>query len=190
MSNRAVVVLRGEVVSGTIWITQVFGLVTLFYRSLHLQNSESDPAVIQGEIKGLTQGLHGFHIHQFGDSTNGCITAGPHFNPFGKTHGGPNVSFEGFQNHDQQLFSSLRSVTSEISETLRPGPTESPRSTSPTVWSPCTEPTPSSDDHWLCMPERTIWDRESATRPRSRRRPATLVRAPPVESSLSPPRSD
>uniref|UniRef100_A0A8R1I3E4 Superoxide dismutase [Cu-Zn] n=1 Tax=Caenorhabditis japonica TaxID=281687 RepID=A0A8R1I3E4_CAEJA len=74
MSNRAVAVLRGDVVSGTIWITQ---------------SSENEPATIQGEIKGLTPGLHGFHVHQYGDSTNGCISAGPHFNPLGKTHGGP-----------------------------------------------------------------------------------------------------
>jgi Cu-Zn family superoxide dismutase len=33
--------------------------------------------------------LHGFHIHQFGDLSNGCVTAGPHYNPFGNTHGGP-----------------------------------------------------------------------------------------------------
>ncbi|RCN29757.1 copper/zinc superoxide dismutase [Ancylostoma caninum] len=75
MSNRAVAVLRGDAgVTGTVWFSQ---------------DKESDPCVIKGEIKGLTPGLHGFHVHQYGDSTNGCISAGPHFNPFNKTHGGP-----------------------------------------------------------------------------------------------------
>ena len=44
---------------------------------------------IQAEITGLTPGLHGFHIHEFGNLTNGCVTAGAHFNPFGKTHASP-----------------------------------------------------------------------------------------------------
>ena len=44
---------------------------------------------MQAEVAGLTPGLHGFHIHQWGNLTNGCMTAGPHFNPTGATHGGP-----------------------------------------------------------------------------------------------------
>ncbi|GMT28402.1 hypothetical protein PFISCL1PPCAC_19699, partial [Pristionchus fissidentatus] len=74
MSNHAVAVLKGDGVNGVI--------------HLH-QNSEAESCVIKGEMSGLTPGQHGFHIHEYGDATNGCISAGPHFNPFGKTHGGP-----------------------------------------------------------------------------------------------------
>uniref|UniRef100_W0FUJ3 Superoxide dismutase [Cu-Zn] n=1 Tax=Euplotes focardii TaxID=36767 RepID=W0FUJ3_EUPFO len=41
------------------------------------------------EITGLPAGLHGFHVHKFGNLIEGCKTAGPHFNPHGKEHGGP-----------------------------------------------------------------------------------------------------
>lgn len=44
---------------------------------------------INYEIYGLTDGKHGFHIHEYGDLTDGCKSACSHFNPFRKQHGGP-----------------------------------------------------------------------------------------------------
>ena len=31
---------------------------------------------VKGKITGLTPGLHGFHIHALGDTTNGCNSTG------------------------------------------------------------------------------------------------------------------
>ncbi len=43
---------------------------------------------VTGEVKGLKPGLHGFHIHQFGDlrAPDG-LSAGGHYNPHNKPHG-------------------------------------------------------------------------------------------------------
>ena len=44
-------------------------------------------------ISGLKKNAkHGFHIHEYGDLSNGCESMGPHFNPFKKNHGGPRSS--------------------------------------------------------------------------------------------------
>lgn len=44
---------------------------------------------ITATFSGMKPGKHGFHIHEFGNLTNACHTAGAHYNPFKKTHGGP-----------------------------------------------------------------------------------------------------
>ncbi|OUZ99542.1 Superoxide dismutase [Macleaya cordata] len=44
---------------------------------------------VKGKITGLSPGLHGFHIHALGDTTNGCNSTGHHFNPLKKDHGAP-----------------------------------------------------------------------------------------------------
>ncbi|TPP63276.1 Superoxide dismutase [Fasciola gigantica] len=57
-----------------------------------VQESETSPVHIKVDINGLKPGKHGFHVHAYGDTTNGCISAGPHFNPTGVDHGGPSDS--------------------------------------------------------------------------------------------------
>ncbi|XP_078699424.1 superoxide dismutase [Cu-Zn]-like isoform X2 [Branchiostoma floridae x Branchiostoma belcheri] len=53
------------------------------------QESPTSPVDVRGEVVGLTEGLHGFHVHWFGDMTNGCTSMGSHYNPYHKEHGGP-----------------------------------------------------------------------------------------------------
>jgi Cu-Zn family superoxide dismutase len=53
------------------------------------QTSFEAPTTIEGKFTGLKKNAkHGFHIHEYGDLSQGCTTAGAHYNPFGKTHGG------------------------------------------------------------------------------------------------------
>jgi Cu-Zn family superoxide dismutase len=45
------------------------------------------PTLIVGRITGLRPGLHGFHVHEFGDLSRGCESAGQHYNPDEVDHG-------------------------------------------------------------------------------------------------------
>jgi len=42
---------------------------------------------VVGDVNGLTPGLHGFHVHEFGDCSDSGKAAGSHYNPANKPHG-------------------------------------------------------------------------------------------------------
>lgn len=73
MAKGVAVLSSSAGVSGTIYFTQ-----------------EGDgPTTVTGNVSGLAPGSHGFHVHALGDTTNGCMSTGPHYNPAGKEHGAP-----------------------------------------------------------------------------------------------------
>lgn len=47
------------------------------------QASCTEPVHVTIEMEGLTPGSHGFHIHELGNLSGGCVSAGAHFNPEG-----------------------------------------------------------------------------------------------------------
>ncbi|KAF9027826.1 Cu/Zn superoxide dismutase [Hymenopellis radicata] len=54
------------------------------------QESPDDLIHIKAAVTGLDpNSLRGWHVHVSGNLTDGCTSAGPHFNPFNLTHGAP-----------------------------------------------------------------------------------------------------
>jgi Cu-Zn family superoxide dismutase len=75
MKSAIVVLVEGNSsgVSGTVAFTEVKGGVR-----------------VVADVKGLTPGKHGFHIHQKGDLSKADLTStGGHYNPQGHDHAGP-----------------------------------------------------------------------------------------------------
>jgi len=68
---------------------QVFGTVQF------IQKSENEPVILFINLSGpglIPNTQQGFHIHEYGDLSEGCKSACAHYNPFGKTHGCPGMS--------------------------------------------------------------------------------------------------
>ncbi|KAH8394621.1 hypothetical protein KR222_000297, partial [Zaprionus bogoriensis] len=51
--------------------------------------SQQAGVVVDGVVDGLEPGLHGFHIHESGDVSQGCASVGAHYNPRESHHGSP-----------------------------------------------------------------------------------------------------
>lgn len=70
---KAIAVFTGVDIKGTVTFTEM-----------------NDSVRIDVNIVGLKhESLHGFHVHEAGDLTDKCMSMCAHFNPFNKTHGGP-----------------------------------------------------------------------------------------------------
>ncbi|XP_040265496.1 copper chaperone for superoxide dismutase isoform X1 [Bufo bufo] len=56
---------------------------------VHFLQTSENACIIDGTVDGLSPGLHGIHIHEFGDLSMGCERCGGHYNPEGSTHRSP-----------------------------------------------------------------------------------------------------
>lgn len=54
------------------------------------EDLSSDCTFIDVSLEGVPPGDHGFHVHEYGDLTNGCMSSGEHFNPTNVKHGDVN----------------------------------------------------------------------------------------------------
>jgi len=56
--------------------------------------SEQSFTLITYKVCGLTPGLHGLHVHNDADFSNGCLSTGDHYNPFNNNHGAATDKFK------------------------------------------------------------------------------------------------
>jgi len=69
---KAVAYLTGANIKGVVYFTQ---------------SACGQPVLVDVNITGLTEGEHGFHVHEKGDLTDGCTSLGAHYNPDKLNHG-------------------------------------------------------------------------------------------------------
>jgi Cu-Zn family superoxide dismutase len=70
------------------------------------QNSPSENVSVYINLYNLKpNAIHGFHIHQYGDISNGCDSLGPHFNPYNKKHG--SITYNKYNRHVGDLINNI-----------------------------------------------------------------------------------
>jgi len=76
VQNCGIAVFYGKI-SGTVQFTELWN---------------HNHIAIDVNIKGLkNNALHGFHVHEYGDLSDGCNSMCAHLNPYGEIHGGPDM---------------------------------------------------------------------------------------------------
>lgn len=87
MAKAVAVLSSSEGVKGTIYFKQEGdGSIrfsskdhVVYYSAYYVSNRffrVLGPTTVTGNISGLSPGLHGFHVHALGDTTNGCMSTG------------------------------------------------------------------------------------------------------------------
>jgi len=72
--DRAVAVFRDSMVQGTVTFDKV--------------GVRTHPVRVTVDLRGFaSRGPYAMHIHEYGDTREGCASMGPHFNPTGAEHG-------------------------------------------------------------------------------------------------------
>jgi len=66
---------------------------------------------------GKSSDAHAIHIHEFGNISKGCMSAGPHFNPTGETHGTRTI--KGMPRHAGDLINNIFPKRGKISTTFK-----------------------------------------------------------------------
>jgi len=79
LEHHAVAVINSDKITGVVHFHQTGG--------------PTSPVRLLGNITGLTPGHHGFHIHQLGDTSQGCKSMKGHFNPYQIRHGAPDDTY-------------------------------------------------------------------------------------------------
>jgi len=77
ITSAQVILESSSGVSGTLYIEQWPNLIGGV--GAHIR--------IHGRVAGLETGLHGFHVHAVGNTSENCLAAGGHFNPDQVEHG-------------------------------------------------------------------------------------------------------
>ncbi len=72
------------------------------------QCSKTARTVVTIELENLPpNSKRAIHIHEFGDISEGCMSAGPHYNPHNKNHG--NIAINGNNRHVGDLVNNITS---------------------------------------------------------------------------------